>query len=96
MASVRNTHLDEQLNDRVDRLLIVVGAIWELIGENSKLSDEDLIARALQIDRRDGAEDGHYRLEAVDCSCGAKVNPATHVCQFCGANAPVRTIYDLV
>lgn len=72
------------LNDRVDRLLLVVDAMWSLL-EDAGYADEQLVERIEELDRSDGAADGRRRPEATTCvSCEAKVPGGLPACQFCG------------
>ena len=79
------------LNDRVDRLLLVVDAMWSLL-EDAGYTDEQLVERIEQIDLSDGAADGKRKPEATICvNCEAKVPGGLPACQFCGtpvAGAP--------
>jgi hypothetical protein len=79
----------EDLNDRVDRLILVVDAMWSLLEEGG-FSDVQLRRRIAEIDRQDGKEDGKRRDLAATCtSCGSKVPVGRATCQFCGADAPI-------
>ena len=72
------------LNDRVDRLLLVVDAMWSLL-EDAGYTDEQLVERIEQIDVSDGAADGKRKPEATICvNCEAKVPGGFPACQFCG------------
>ena len=72
------------VNERVDRLLLVVAALWSLL-QDTGLTDEDLAARIRQIDEADGVADGKMTLQATTCTnCGAAVAGELPACQFCG------------
>lgn len=72
------------LNDRVDRLILVVDAMWSLL-EDAGYTDEQLVERIEQIDLSDGTSDGKRTPRATTCvSCGAKVPGGSPTCQFCG------------
>jgi hypothetical protein len=72
------------LNDRVDRLILVVDAMWSLL-EDAGYTDEQLVERIELIDLQDGTADGRRRPEASTCAnCDAKVPGALAACQFCG------------
>ena len=45
------------LEDRLDRLVLVLGAMWSLLEERG-FTNDDLIARINEIDRADGLADG--------------------------------------
>jgi hypothetical protein len=85
------------LNDRVDRLILVVDAMWSLL-EDAGYTDEQLVERIEQIDLMDGTADGRRKPEATICrSCEAKVPGELPSCQFCGtpvlgASNPIDTV----
>lgn len=84
-----NTNRIEDVNERVDRLAMIVRAMWALL-EESGHKPEDLVAKLEELDLADGELDGQIREQAVDCpSCDSKVAPGLRNCQFCGAR--VRT-----
>jgi hypothetical protein len=74
------------LDDRIDRLVLVVQAIWELL-QQSGLTEEQLEAKIKELDLRDGHEDGMMTRTASECRhCGAAVPPGRSTCQFCGSD----------
>lgn len=76
------------LHDRIDRLTLVVGAMWSLLEENGYTGD-DLIARMEQLDAGDGEADGKISPGAEPCpQCGAMVTSGQPICQFCGHAGP--------
>lgn len=82
---------------RLDRLVLVVEALWSLLAE-SGYTNEQLAERIRSLDTADGAADGRLAPRPVPCrSCGAMVEPARATCAFCGAPAaapgsPVSTV----
>ena len=77
-----------EIHDRVDRLILVVDAMWSLL-EEAGYSDEQLRERIAAIDAADGVEDGRRTALPSSCrSCGAKVAAGLASCQFCGAALP--------
>lgn len=79
----------EALDERVDRLLLVVEALWGLLKEQG-LTDEQLAARIAELDAADGAADGRRAPAAVTCrSCGSKVAAGLPRCQICGTETGV-------
>lgn len=74
-----------ELHDRVDRLTLVVAAMWSLLAEQG-LDEQALADRIREMDEADGSADGKMTKQATDCSsCGAKVGAGHDRCQFCGA-----------
>ncbi len=84
-GSSKNDVLD--VHDRVDRLILVVEAMWSLLEENGYTEDQ-LRSRIAHIDSADGVEDGRKVTRGVDCrDCGSIVPAGRPNCQFCGADA---------
>ena len=80
------------LEDRLDRLVLVIGAMWSLLEERG-FSNDDLIARIEEIDRADGLADGRRVTGPSECqSCGSKVAPGLSACQFCGTALPSSSV----
>ncbi len=73
------------VDDRVDRLLLVVEAMWELLAETG-LTDEQLAAKIQELDASDGVADGKVTRKPVVCaSCGSASPAGRSTCQVCGA-----------
>lgn len=72
------------VDEKVARLSLIVQAMWELLEANG-YTEEDLQAKVVEIDERDGALDGQVRRAPSTCrSCGS-VSPAGRpTCQMCG------------
>lgn len=95
----RNETMREQvwrLEDRLERLLVVTDAMWELLSERLGVSEAELSARAAQIDTRNGdAMDGRRARVRLRCDeCAAVVPHGRPNCLFCGApiNANVSAL----
>lgn len=77
-----------ELHDRVDRLTLVVAAMWSILQEQG-LDEAALAERIRQMDEADGLADGKLTPQPGDCTeCGAKVAPNLAQCQFCGTPVP--------
>jgi len=73
-----------ELHDRVDRLTMVVAAMWSLLEEQG-LHESALTDRIKAMDEADGVADGRMTPRPGDCAgCGAKVAAGLSSCQFCG------------
>jgi hypothetical protein len=89
-AASRTRALGDEVHDRMERLVLVTEALWELLSERAGLTAADLAARVREIDARDGHEDGR-RSAVTDApqircpSCQAVVPAGKTKCQFCGA-----------
>jgi hypothetical protein len=72
------------LDDRIDRLVLVVNSMWSLLKDHG-YTDEQLASRIRSIDLEDGEGDGRRRLQPVRCgACKALVEPGRTSCTFCG------------
>jgi len=77
------------LDARVDRLLLVIEALWSILKESGH-TDEQLTARIAEIDQSDGATDGRRAIPPVTCrSCGSKVMVGIPRCQICGTETGI-------
>jgi hypothetical protein len=74
----------QELDERLDRAVMVVHAMWTLVAERTGLTNEDLARRVTEIDGRDGSVDGRITVQPVKCSCGATVCTKFRRCLFCG------------
>jgi hypothetical protein len=76
------------VDERVDRLLLVVSAMWSLL-QDTGMTEDQLEARMREIDEADGVADGKMTPPTVQCSnCGAAVSGELPACQFCGTPVP--------
>jgi len=79
-----HTNRIEDLNERIDKLLMIVRGMWALMEEQG-LTAEQLMAKIDEIDLQDGTDDGQVRPQVVECpSCQSKVAPNLRSCQLCG------------
>ncbi len=73
------------LEGKVDALALTCQAMWELLRDRSKLTEDDLIAKVNEIDLRDGREDEKMSTGGVPCSnCGRIVSKRHERCIYCG------------
>lgn len=76
---------------RCDRLELVCEALLELVVTKEIVSKEELRVLMVQIDLRDGVEDGGLHPKRVDTNaplctrCERPVNPQREACVYCGA-----------
>ena len=84
MASGSSADQLWEIHERVDRLVLVVDAMWSLL-EESGYTDEQLRDRIARIDGADGELDGRRTPRPVACrGCEAMVAAGLEACQFCG------------
>jgi hypothetical protein len=75
-----------RLEERIDRLVLLCRAMFELMQETSNAFTEDrLLAKVLEIDLRDGQADGKMTAKPKRCpKCDAMIAPKFGRCLFCG------------
>lgn len=90
-----HTNRIEDLDERVDKLFMIMRAVWALLEEQGYTADE-LSAKLEEIDVEDGVADGQVRAPLVDCpSCQSKVAPGLRNCQLCGTEVRSDTGHPL-
>jgi uncharacterized protein with PIN domain len=75
----------KQLTEDIQRLKLMNQAMWELIRDRARLTDKDLEEKALEIDLRDGKQDGRMSETALRCPSCNRVSSSRHWrCLYCG------------
>lgn len=73
------------VDERVDRLVLVCHALFELVQQSTGITEEQLKAKILEVDMRDGAADGKIAPKPKRCpKCDAMISPKFGRCLFCG------------
>ena len=73
------------LHNNLEKSMLICEALWELLRDRAKLTDEDLHKKIYEIDMRDGVLDGKNVRKAVECpDCGRKVSSRHPACIYCG------------
>ena len=87
------THLE----DRLDRLSLVCMAMWSLIQDKTKLTEQDLLERVKMIDLMDGVEDGKATRGVQKCrACGRVMSARHRKCLYCGAEKLAQSAFDAI
>lgn len=90
---------DQQIHDlemRLERMLTLNEALWQLLCETTGLTDAHLAYRVYELDQADGERDGRKKRRGTKCACGAMVVSTLDTCQYCGAAAPERSPWEKV
>jgi hypothetical protein len=75
----------ERLEHKLNSLALASQAMWELLQENSELSEADLARRMEAIDLRDGVADGKITHSVIECPhCQRKTTQRRPNCMYCG------------
>ena len=74
------------LENNVAKALLINEALWELIREKLRLTDDELNEKLYAIDMRDGTLDGkNQRSRAMKCpQCNRMVSHRHAACLYCG------------
>ncbi|MBN1555999.1 MAG: zinc-ribbon domain-containing protein [Phycisphaerae bacterium] len=87
-ASIQKTQISSDvrfLEDRLDKLLLVCSALWELLRDRTDLTEDDLLAKVQEVDLRDGQADGKITRTVKKCpKCGRTMSPRHKQCLYCG------------
>lgn len=87
-AARRSEASSDKSKKNLERLYMVVHAMWDLLSERVGLTDADLEAKLMEIDLRDGRIDGQDATETamqVCQHCGKAIPAGQIQCQWCGA-----------
>lgn len=83
------------LNRRLNSLTLCCQALWELLRDNTSLTDEDLRAKIREVDARDGQLDQQIGAQQTACPiCGRQANTRRKTCVFCGAELNKPHIFE--
>jgi hypothetical protein len=83
--------------DRIERLLLLTDAMWELLTERLGVTEEELATKVTEIDGRSGPVDGRRPRAARRCgACDAAVPHDRATCLFCGHEQPGTGPFDAV
>ncbi len=75
----------KQLEQSIEKLVLINMAMWELIRSKTDLADADLMKKMQEIDLRDGVADGRVTPSVQACpKCGRTVSNKHHRCLYCG------------
>ena len=80
----------------IEKLYMVVEALWCIVKETSGLGDEDLIGLVKQIDLQDGKLDGRNSSNASirKCpACGKTILKGQSKCTYCGGEFKDESLF---
>ena len=78
-------HVIANLHRQIERLALTCQSLWELLRNDTNLTEENLEKKILEVDLRDGSADGKMGAQLILCpSCGRKSNSKRKTCVFCG------------
>jgi len=75
----------QELEWKVDKLILVNRALFELIASRLQITETELMDMVNEIDLRDGKLDGRLAIEATSCEkCGRTYSRRHNHCLYCG------------
>lgn len=84
-ADAANVTAAVRLNDKVDRLMLLCQAMFELMQQTTGVTEAQLQAKLAEIHQREGLAGGLMTPKGKPCPrCGAIMPPQFGGCQFCG------------
>jgi hypothetical protein len=85
----------QELERRVEHLTLACAAMWELLRDSGKLSEDDLASQVAAIDARDGKVDGTMGSRVAVCTgCKKPLMRSQPRCIYCGEPAPKRSVFE--
>lgn len=76
------------MQDQIDRLLLITESMWFVLKDKLKLDDAALMAMMKEVDMKDGKLDGKATAKPEPCvKCGHLVSVRTGVCLYCGTKS---------
>ena len=83
------------LEDRIDRLTLVSMAMWSLLQDKTKLTEEDLLERVKTLDLMDGVADSKATRTMQRCQkCNRPMSMRHQRCLYCGHEKLVQSAFD--
>lgn len=80
-AQTRIRYLEANLG----RAFLICEALWEILRDRAKISEQEFHDKLYEIDMRDGQVDGQNQRQVVQCpKCLRKVSPRHQACIYCG------------
>jgi hypothetical protein len=76
----------QEMEDKCERLLLIVEALWNVLKEKHGYDDSELIRRIAMVDLRDGKYDHRVaKAPPKECAnCGRVLGRRRFKCLFCG------------
>jgi hypothetical protein len=96
--STASSHASDlvSIHQKLDRLTLCCQAMWELLRDHSDLTEEDIDAKVIEIDSRDGSVDGKISPQTIECpACGRPSNTRRSTCVICGAELSKLHKFDV-
>ena len=85
----------QSLKRQVTKVSLVSQALYELVKEETGITDERLRRKISEVDLRDGSEDGELKACPLRCpKCQNTMTAGALFCQFCGAKVAPKYPFE--
>jgi len=86
-----------ELDDRIDRLILVCRAMWELMREKGVAKEEELVMKMAILDAADGVADGKQTAKIRKCAkCDRTLPNRTSKCLYCQAENTPESVFESI
>lgn len=76
-----------RLEAKINTLALISQALWELMKENTNLSEDDIEKKIAEIDLRDDRKDGQMTGKPMSCNrCNRPTHSKLKTCMYCGTD----------
>ena len=84
-----------EMEKEIGRLRLVCAAVWELVKERTKFTEDDLAIKVAELDAKDGVADGQLTRSVRKCvQCQRTVSPKQTKCMYCGTVQPISSVFE--
>ena len=84
----------ERLENKIESLALACQSLWEILRENSNLTEKDLENKMEEIDIRDGRLDGKLSNVTDNCpKCQRKTSRRRPTCLYCGTSTEGNEVF---
>ncbi len=98
-AELKSQQVEERirlLEDKIESLALACQSLWEIVRDNTAISQEQLERKMEEVDLRDGKRDGKLSRVVSDCTnCGRKTGRRRRICIYCGAENKTDEVFGL-
>ena len=84
----------QRLESKIETLALACQSLWEILRDNTDLTEQELEDKMEEIDLRDGRLDGKLSKVTDACAnCGRKTSRRRSTCLYCGASTEGSEVF---
>ncbi len=92
--AARQSERIRALEISLNRVTLISQAVWELLRERTSISEAELTDKILEIDLRDGRQDGAFSPQVLQCpKCARTINSKRARCIYRRESTPTPHVY---